>query len=126
MRRVSVSEAKAKLSELLRAAEDGETVLIVRHGRAVARLGPPSAWPEGVSESPVRQLDLEDLERRGVIRRAKAPPDPDLLDRPDLANPVPAGTLDALLDALDWSREDSWEREDPCPPEAAAPREDDK
>ncbi|HXH56969.1 type II toxin-antitoxin system prevent-host-death family antitoxin [Iamia sp.] len=35
---MNVSEAKAKLSELLDAAESGDEVVIARSGRAVARL----------------------------------------------------------------------------------------
>jgi prevent-host-death family protein len=37
---VGAFEAKNRLSELLRAAEAGRSVLITRHGRAVARLVP--------------------------------------------------------------------------------------
>jgi prevent-host-death family protein len=37
---VGAFEAKNRLSELLRVAEAGRTVVITRHGRAVARLGP--------------------------------------------------------------------------------------
>jgi prevent-host-death family protein len=37
---VSAYEAKTHLPRLLRAAERGETVIITRHGRPVAQLGP--------------------------------------------------------------------------------------
>jgi len=37
---VGAFEAKNRLSELLRAAESGRSVVITRHGRAVARLVP--------------------------------------------------------------------------------------
>jgi prevent-host-death family protein len=37
---VGAFEAKNRLSELLRAAEAGRSVVITRHGRAVARLVP--------------------------------------------------------------------------------------
>ncbi len=40
MRTVSLSEAKARLSELLAAVERGEEVVITRHGRPWARLAP--------------------------------------------------------------------------------------
>lgn len=40
MREVRASEAKARLAELLRAAERGETVAITRRGRPVAHLIP--------------------------------------------------------------------------------------
>lgn len=35
---VTISEAKAHLAELLKAAEDGETVIVTRHGKPVARI----------------------------------------------------------------------------------------
>lgn len=37
---VSVAEAKATLSDLLRRAEDGEDILVARNGHPVARLSP--------------------------------------------------------------------------------------
>ena len=40
MSRVSAYEAKTHLPRLLRAAERGETVIITRHGKPVAQLGP--------------------------------------------------------------------------------------
>ena len=38
---VSITEARAKLSELVRRADAGEEILITRHGKVVARLLPP-------------------------------------------------------------------------------------
>ncbi len=40
MTEVSLAEAKAKLSALVDKAEAGEEILITRHGKLVARLGP--------------------------------------------------------------------------------------
>jgi prevent-host-death family protein len=40
---VSTANAKNKLPELLRAAEQGELITITRHGKPVAQLGPPAA-----------------------------------------------------------------------------------
>ena len=40
MRRVQVTEAKARFSGLLAAVEAGETVAIMRRGRVIARLVP--------------------------------------------------------------------------------------
>lgn len=40
---VSIVEAKNRLTQLIRAAERGETVVITRHGKAVAQLAPPPA-----------------------------------------------------------------------------------
>lgn len=38
---ISVAKAKNRLSELIRAVEDGDRVVITRHGKPVARLTPP-------------------------------------------------------------------------------------
>lgn len=40
-----VNEAKTKLTELLRAVEAGERVVITRHGKPVAELVPPTEKP---------------------------------------------------------------------------------
>ena len=37
---VSVAEAKNRLPELIRAMEDGEEIIITRHGRPVAQIAP--------------------------------------------------------------------------------------
>jgi len=38
---VSIAEAKNRLAELIRAVEDGEKVVITRHGKPVAQISPP-------------------------------------------------------------------------------------
>jgi len=38
---VSIVEAKNRLPELIRAVEDGEKVVITRHGKPVAQIAPP-------------------------------------------------------------------------------------
>lgn len=38
---VSIAEAKNRLPELIRAVEQGENVVITRHGKPVAQLSPP-------------------------------------------------------------------------------------
>jgi prevent-host-death family protein len=50
MREVQASDAEAKLAELLTAVERGETIVIRRHGRAIARLVP---------ESDLRQAEID-------------------------------------------------------------------
>jgi len=40
MREVQITDTKAHLTQLIDAMERGETVIITRHGRAVARLVP--------------------------------------------------------------------------------------
>jgi prevent-host-death family protein len=51
-RLVSTHEAKSRLSELIRAAQDGEAVVITRNGQPVAKLVP---WP---AERPSRAFGL--------------------------------------------------------------------
>ena len=38
---VSIADAKNRLPQLIRAVEDGERVVITRHGKPVAQLAPP-------------------------------------------------------------------------------------
>lgn len=44
--RVPVTEAKGKLTELVRRAEAGDEVILTRHGRAVVRLVPVGPAPD--------------------------------------------------------------------------------
>ena len=67
---VTVHEAKTQLSRLLKLAEDGETVTIVRRGVPVARLTPVPArsarrlgWEEGtVADSALRPMTDEEAD----------------------------------------------------------------
>ena len=82
MKRVTVSQAKNKLSELLRAVRRGETVLILNRNTPVARLAP--AYPsdaeddhgmaslvrDGAVDPPKKRLDVEDF---FAMPRAKLP-----------------------------------------------------
>lgn len=40
---VSVTDAKAQLTELVRRAEEGEDIILTRHGQPVVRLAPVAA-----------------------------------------------------------------------------------
>jgi prevent-host-death family protein len=62
MTTVSAYEAKTHLPRLLRAAERGETVIITRHGKPVAQLGPV--------EEPRRGEDIAAVIER--MKRARA------------------------------------------------------
>jgi prevent-host-death family protein len=53
---VSTAEAKNRLPELIRAVEEGEVVVITRHGRPVAQLGPVPA--------PVRKARFDGMKGR--------------------------------------------------------------
>jgi prevent-host-death family protein len=63
----SVQEAKANLSRLLVAAENGEDVVIARHGKPVARLLPVhhnrefDVFPGECSDEVLKPLSAEDL-----------------------------------------------------------------
>ncbi len=53
--RVSITEAKAKFAALVARAEAGETIVMTRNGRPVARLAPLA------QERPIRYGDLRGL-----------------------------------------------------------------
>jgi prevent-host-death family protein len=61
MKRVAISELKAKLSEYLNMVQVGEEVIVTDRGRAIARLGPLPT-----SEGRDARLDL--LVRSGRVR----------------------------------------------------------
>jgi prevent-host-death family protein len=69
VREVPVKEAKAKLTELLRAAEAGERIVLTRHGKPVADLVPHGAGQ--AEEKPMSLLDR-------VEAWHKANPSPDI------------------------------------------------
>jgi prevent-host-death family protein len=62
MSTVTAYEAKTHLPRLLRAAERGETVIITRHGKPVAQLG-PLQQPRGFDMAEAA-ASLEALRRR--------------------------------------------------------------
>ena len=55
---VSIAEAKAKFSEIVAAVEAGETRVITRRGKAVAKI----VGPDTVVSRPVKTLDLTRLD----------------------------------------------------------------
>ena len=59
MTRVSVSEAKTRFTELLRLVESGEEVVVTRHGKEIAQIGPRRRKPTAE-------------EKLAAIRRAQA------------------------------------------------------
>lgn len=64
MKRVQSSAAKAKFAELLDEVERGETVIITRHGKPIARITP---------EQPRRQQEIEEAIRGIKELRKNAP-----------------------------------------------------
>jgi len=67
--RVSVTEAKAQLTELVRRAEAGDEVILTRHGQAAVRLVPAKVVPD----RGIRRSLLEAARASGAVK-AKAGP----------------------------------------------------
>lgn len=63
MREIQASDAKARLAQLLDEVERGETVVITRHGKAIARLVP---------EQEARRQVVEEI--RAFRKNRKGPP----------------------------------------------------
>ena len=96
MRTVGIKVLKNKLSEYVRIAESGETVLIADRDRVVAELAPPRAERAPL----VADAVLADLVRQGVITPALVPPG----TRPDV--PKRTARLADVLADLARDRED--------------------
>jgi len=54
--RISLADAKARFSEITRLAAAGETVIITKRGRAMARLSRAEAAPEPIDLAALRRL----------------------------------------------------------------------
>ena len=67
--RVSVTDAKAQLTELVRRAEAGDDIILTRHGHATVRLTPVNVLPDGKS----RRLLLEAARRAGAAKATAGP-----------------------------------------------------
>ena len=91
MKKASVSEAKNKLSELLAAVKRGESVLILERDRPIAQIVPLAGSDIGADPR------LAELERRGVLRRAKRRPGPNFLKTLPPAPRIEADVVGALL-----------------------------
>lgn len=96
MRAVGIKVLKNKLSEYVRLAASGETVLVTNHDRVVAELGPPQAGrPERLPDA-----NLAKAVQSGIIS-------PRQLDAgTSLPPPKPVATLEEILRDLDESRAD--------------------
>ena len=58
MREISASEAKTHLPRLLGDVERGETIIITRHGRPIARLVPEDARRQEETAKALAELDV--------------------------------------------------------------------
>lgn len=85
MRKATVSEAKNRLSEYLQLVERGETVLILRRDKPIARLVPV----ESSSARNAEEQRLAELERLGIVRRPQHNARPGWYERLPEAPAVP-------------------------------------
>jgi antitoxin (DNA-binding transcriptional repressor) of toxin-antitoxin stability system len=93
MRAVGIKTLKNKLSEYVRLAAAGETVLISDRDQVVAQLGPP----EAARSSALGDALLADAVRQGLLTPAALPPGP-----PPASSPVTR--LAELLHELERDR----------------------
>src|SRR5437588_4791064 len=102
MRTVGLKLLKNKLSEYVRLAAAGETVVITDRGRAVAEISPSRAGAPAVEGRPLSEFELRGMRegwlRPATIRDVSPPP----------RKPIPGYTLEQLLADLDRDREDRW------------------
>ena len=98
MKTATISEAKNHLSELLARVKRGETVLILERDRPVARIEPIAG-----TSSPDRER-LKELERRGVLRRARRRPGANFLKSLPPAPRAQVDLIGALLSERDEGR----------------------
>ena len=96
MRSVGIKVLNSRLSEYVRVAASGETVLVTDRDRVVAELGPPRQ-----TRSPIlADAFLADAVRTGVL----TPPELALSGPPPV--PAPVARLDEILNELDEHRRD--------------------
>jgi len=97
MKTVGLKALKNKLSEYVRVAASGETVIITDRGRPVAEINPARGVPDRYKDHPVLARGI----REGWITPAR------ITDgSPPPRNPIPGYTLEQLLTDLDRDRED--------------------
>ena len=94
MRSVDVKVLNSRLSEYVRLAASGETVLVTDRGRVVAEIGPPH-----VTRGPI----LADALLAEAVRKGRLTP-PVLPDAGKLPTPKPVAPLQNLLGELDGDR----------------------
>lgn len=66
---ISVTDAKAQLTELVRRAEKGEGIILTRHGHATVKLVPVKAPPEAKS----RRALVEAARKAGTAKATTGP-----------------------------------------------------
>jgi antitoxin (DNA-binding transcriptional repressor) of toxin-antitoxin stability system len=97
MRAVGIKVLRNRLSEYVRLAASGASVLVTDRGRVVAQLGPPPPQrAESVADAVLAQAVRERLITPAVVPPAAPPPVP----------PPGVMTLEEVLADLERSRED--------------------
>ena len=96
MQTVSITQLKNSLSAYLRDVKAGEEVLITDRGRPIARLAP-------VSSSDSMEEHLEEMERKGLLRRGTGRLPDDFWDLPRPADPE-----GLVRKAISLDRDESW------------------
>ncbi len=91
MRTVSVSDLKAKLSAYLRGVKQGNEVLVLERGKAIARLVPVDANGDDDAER-------AELIRQGLLRPARGPLPSRFWKKEPRAKDPHGDVLRALLD----------------------------
>jgi len=99
MRTVGLKILKNKLSEYVRLAAAGETIVVTDRGRRVAELVPPPQARDGETDNSVLARGVREGWIRPATRDANWPPP---------RKPVQGLTLEQLLADLDRDREDRW------------------
>jgi prevent-host-death family protein len=67
--RISVTDAKGQLTDLVRRAEAGDEIILTRHGHAAVRLQPVRTAPDRKAK---RAL-MEEVSRSGSVRATSGP-----------------------------------------------------
>jgi prevent-host-death family protein len=67
--KISVTEAKGQLTELVRRAEAGDEIILTRHGQSVVQLVPVRPAPDLAA----RRRFLESIRRRGAAKPDDGP-----------------------------------------------------
>jgi antitoxin (DNA-binding transcriptional repressor) of toxin-antitoxin stability system len=97
MQSVGIKTLKNRLSEYIRAAAAGETVLVTDRGRVVAEIIAPRVATDASRDEQI----LADLERRGLLTPARIPPE---VPPPPLRPAIVS--LEELMRELDQDRAD--------------------
>ncbi len=71
---VSLTEAKAKLTDLVRRAEAGEEIVLTRHGKPAVRLEVVVDNERDANEIAARLERLREISRRGKRKALPGPP----------------------------------------------------